>query len=146
MRGSGFREISKALQRFAQSHREIVALYLFGSQAGGKSGPLSDLDVAVLIDEDRVRPDRFFKHQLELMGELMQACRRSDVDLILLNEATPLLACEAIRQGCLLFERNHTARVAFEARTIQRFLDLKPFYRVSRTYLKRQLLRTTVHG
>ncbi len=76
----------------------------------------------------------------------MRACRRSEVDLVLLNQAAPSLAYEAVREGQLLYERDHNARVAFEARTIQRYLDLEPFYRVSRSYLKRQLLRRQRHG
>ena len=48
------------LRSAARAHREILALYLFGSRATGTSGPLSDLDLAVLLDEDRVTPAQWF--------------------------------------------------------------------------------------
>lgn len=149
MARSGNGEITKIrrpLQALGRSHREIAAIYLFGSHAAGKEGPLSDLDVALLLDERQVRPQKFFRFQMDLMGETAHACRRSDVDLVLLNRATPLLAYEVIRAGRLLYERDHDARVAFEARTVQHYLDLEPFYRVSRSYLKRQLLKSKGHG
>ncbi|MBI3333007.1 MAG: nucleotidyltransferase domain-containing protein [Candidatus Omnitrophica bacterium] len=131
----------RSLRALGQAHRGISALYLFGSQATGKAGPLSDLDVAVLLNEKQIRPGRFFSCRLDLMAEVMRACRQSDVDLVLLNETTPLLAYEVVRGGRLIYERDHDARVEFEARAVQHYLDLEPFYRVSRSYLKRQLLR-----
>ena len=129
-----------SLRELAKEHREILALYLFGSQATAQTGPLSDVDVALLLDEGRIRPRKRFDLRLELLGEAMRRCGRSDVDLVLLNEATPLLAYEVIRSGRLVYERDHDARVSFEARALQRYLDLEPFYRVGRQYLKRQLL------
>ncbi len=138
--------LEKSLEKLAKAHREIVALYLFGSQATAKKGPLSDVDVALLLDEGRVQPRKRFDLQLELLGEAMHRCRRSDVDLVLLNEATPLLAYEVIRSGRLLYERDHDARVSFEAKALQHYLDLEPFYRVGRQYLRHQLLHAKGHG
>lgn len=107
---------------------------------------MSDLDIAVLIDESRLKPRSRFRFRLDLIGEATRAWGRPDVDVVLLNEASPLLAYEVVRSGRLLFERDHDARVAFEARTAQHYLDLEPFYRISRRYLKRQLLRPRKHG
>ncbi len=136
----------KTLRELARSHREVVAAYLFGSYAAGKAGSLSDVDVAVLLDSNRVKAKERFSFQLEMASEAMGACGRSDVDLVILNEASPLLAYEVVRSGQLLYERHHGARVAFEARVIERYLDLKPFYRVSRHYLKQQLLGKSHRG
>lgn len=137
--------IRYGLAALARRHPELTAVYLFGSQASGKAGPLSDVDVAVLLDESRVAARRYFKLRLELMAEAAHACRRDDVEVVLLNEATPLLAYEAVSGGKLLYERDHSARVSFEARVVQQYLDLEPFYRVGRRYLKQQLLSAR-HG
>lgn len=136
------RGISDSLQDFGRKRPEVVAIYLFGSQASAQAGPLSDLDIAVLLDESRVMSKRHLMPHLRFIGEVMHACRAFDVDVVLLNEATPLLAYEVIRGGHLLYEGSHDKRVGFEARTVQHYLDLVPFYRVSRSYLKRQLLKT----
>ena len=132
--------VRRALGEMGRTHREITALYLFGSGATGRAGPLSDLDVAVLLDEKKVSPSRRFRLRLDLIGEAMRAGRRSDVDLVFLNEAAPLLTFEVVRAGQVLYERDRDARIAFEARTAQRYLDIEPFYRVSGSYLKRQIL------
>ena len=128
------------LRVLGRAHRSIVALYLFGSQATGKQGPLSDVDVAVLLDGKKVPPKQFFSFRLELIGAATRACRRPDVDVVILNEVSPVLKYEVVRSGRLVYERNRTARVGFEAAVAQRYFDLEPFYQVSRFYLKRQLL------
>lgn len=136
------KEISDSLRDFGRQHPEVAAIYLFGSQASGQAGPLSDLDVAVLLDESRVTSKRRLMPHLRFIGEVMHACRTFDVDVVVLNEATPLLAYEVIQGGRLLYEADHDRRVGFEAKTVQHYLDLVPFYRVSRSYLKKQLLKT----
>lgn len=135
-------EISISLRAFGRQHPEIAAIYLFGSQALGQAGPLSDLDVAVLLNESRVKSKRRLMPYLRFIGEVIHACRTFDVDVVVLNEATPLLAYEVIDGGRLLYEADHDQRVGFEAKTVQHYLDLIPFYRVSRSYLKKQLLKT----
>ena len=129
-----------SLESLGRSHHPICALYLFGSQATGKQGPLSDVDVAVLLDEKKASPKRFFRFRLDLIAAATGVCRRPDVDVVILNEATPVLKYEVVRAGRLVYERDRPARIEFEARAVQHYLDLEPFYRVSRTYLKRQLL------
>ena len=138
--------LKKALETLGRAHREILAVYLFGSEATGEASPLSDLDVAVFLDEKRVRPAKFFACQSQLTVELMQSCRRSDVDLVLLNEATPLLAYEVISSGSLAYERDHGRRVMFEAGALRRYFDLKPFFETARSYLRRRLKDGTYGG
>lgn len=96
--------------------------------------------MAVLLDEKKVPPKRFFRFRLDLIAAATRACRRPDVDVVILNEATPVLKYEVVRAGRLICERDRPSRIAFEASAVQHYLDLEPFYRVSRFYLKRQLL------
>ena len=90
--------------------REIQAAYVFGSVATRRARPDSDVDVAVLVDR-RVKPVRMLKYRLKLMADLGSALRRSDVDVVILNEAPPLLAHRVLSQGRLVFERSAPARV-----------------------------------
>lgn len=103
----------------------IAAAYLFGSQATGKAGRLSDVDVAVLFDsvlDERAR----FELQLRLQREAARAVRHDSVDIVALNAASPLLRHRTIRDGKALVVRDPVARVRFEARAIVDYLDTRP--------------------
>lgn len=138
--------VRKLLKSLGRAHREIAALYLFGSQAEGKAGPISDVDVAVLLDDARLTSRKQFDFHLNLIAEAMRACRRPDVDVVLLNKATPLLAYEVVRSGKLLFERDHERRVEYEVRAMQHYLDSKPLFATADRYLKRRLREGTYGG
>lgn len=138
--------IRRALRALGRKRPEIVTIYLFGSRATGHAGPLSDVDVAVLTDSAQAAALKDPTRRVALVSDVMHACRRSDVDVVLLDEATPFLAYEIVSSGRLVYERDHQARVAFEAHALQRYLDLAPFLAVSRRYLKHQLLDGTYGG
>lgn len=137
--------LQEILHAFGNAHPEITAIYLFGSVAEGHAGPLSDLDVGVLFAEPAARSSSM-DQRLALIADVSHACRRVDVDVVILNEATPLLAYEVVGRGTLLFERDHHQRVAFEARAIDQYLDFAPFLAISAGYLKRQLRDGTYGG
>jgi hypothetical protein len=59
-----------------------------------------------------------------LVEKLERLCGR--VDLVLLEEASPLLKDRVFRHGILLLERDARRRVDFEARAIQEYLDFQP--------------------
>src|SRR5207237_913428 len=76
----------------------VIAARLFGSQATGKAGSLSDVDVAIWLDPS-------FRDKDCLQNELMSAASESlgtdEVQLVVLNDATPLLRHRALRSGTL---------------------------------------------
>lgn len=106
-------------------HAEVLAGYLFGSQARGDSGPLSDVDVAVWL---RGQPSTAAAHQrqLDLIGAVTGALRTNEVQVVVLNTAPPLLAHRILRDAIMLVDRNPRARVALETAVILRYLDTIP--------------------
>jgi predicted nucleotidyltransferase len=110
-----------SLRPLFASHPVIVA-YLFGSQASGATTPLSDIDIAVLLEPDTPSPGRL---QAELISDLMLVLRRSDIDVVVLNTAPPLLKARAI-SGRLLYCRDELARVRFEVAARREYFDTKP--------------------
>ena len=129
---------TRAVARCLSRHREIQAAYLFGSVSTGRARPDSDVDIAVLVDR-RVRPTQMLTYRLKLMTDLGSALRRSDVDVVILNDATPLLAHRALSQGTLVFERSARARVRFQVKTAARYFDLIPMFELHLRYLKRSV-------
>lgn len=103
----------------------IDAAYLFGSQARGRTSPLSDIDVAVLVDP-AFGSDERFQLRLDLIAQVTCLMRTERVDLITLNDAPILLRHRVVRDGELLLERDRAARVRFETLTILEYLDTKP--------------------
>ena len=118
---------------------------MFGSLATGRVRPGSDVDVAVLLDR-RVRPSQMFNYRLKLMAELGSALHRPDVDAVILNQATPLLAHRVLSQGKLVFERSASARVRFQVQTANRYFDLIPMFETHIRYLKESARKGRARG
>jgi uncharacterized protein len=137
--------ITRDVAQCVRRHRQVQAAYIFGSVASGRTRADSDVDVGVLIDR-RVRPDQRFTYRLGLMADLGSALRRSDVDVVILNEAPPLLAHRVLSRGVLAFERSRSARVQFQVRTAARYLDLIPMFETHIRYLKRNARRGRIIG
>lgn len=112
--------LSNALDR-----EGVVAAMLIGSQARGNPGPLSDVDIGIWHDPGLDARGRF-DLQLDLAGEITSLLGTHEVDLVLLNNAPPLMRHRAIREGKRLVERDHDERVRLETRAILDYLDTAP--------------------
>lgn len=116
------------LRQIFTAHSVDLA-YLFGSQAEGKAGPLSDVDIAVLLGA-QVEREQWFQMQLDLIGALMGLFHRDDVDVVILNEATPVLAHEVVQSGRVIYEADPGTRVDFEIAALRRYVDTEPLRRL----------------
>jgi predicted nucleotidyltransferase len=122
-----------------------MAGYIFGSVASGRARPNSDIDIAVLVDAS-ARRRNLLKYRLELMADFGSALGRNDIDVVVMNEAPPALAQNIIGRGTLVFERSRSARVAFQVRALNLFMDTEPMRRAYLQHLKRRYLKKTAHG
>lgn len=116
----------------------VVAARLFGSQARGEAGPLSDIDIAVWLDP-RLPPGARFDLRMELIGAATAALRTNEVDVVPLNDAPPLLRHRAIRDGRLLLERDARQRIGLDTDAILEYLDTAPLRRTLEAELRRRL-------
>lgn len=105
--------------------QKVVLAYLFGSQAKGKTGPLSDVDIAIYFDEKVVLNERF-DLRLEVLGELMDLFKTDEVDLVVLNDAPVLLAHRILKEGILIFSGDDKKRLEYEVKAVLKYLDWKP--------------------
>lgn len=103
----------------------VVAAMLIGSQARASAGPLSDVDVGVWHELD-LDPTERLDLRLGLAAAAASALHSDEVDVVLLNRATPLMRHRAIRDGRRLVERDRKARVRLETKGILDYLDTKP--------------------
>ena len=74
--------------------------------------------------------------QLDQLATNLEAAARRRVDLVVLNEAPPLLTHEVIRAGLLIVCRDEDERVRFQTRATSRYLDTAYLRRVQYAYLR----------
>ena len=118
-------EHKDALERYFVSLDGVVLAYLFGSHARGQAWAHSDVDVAVLLGS-HPDDDRCFDMRLEVIGGLMEILSTNEVDVLILNQASPALGYAVLRDGILIFCRDHQARIEFYLHTVNEYLDFKP--------------------
>ena len=97
----------------------VVLAYLFGSLARGDAGPLSDVDVAVKFS-DQVR-DRFGE-RLSIHDALCRHLGTDRIDLVDLDEGSPVLRFNVVRDGVVLKEADQL-RVPFEVKAMAEYFD-----------------------
>ncbi|MGD2157930.1 MAG: nucleotidyltransferase domain-containing protein [Anaerolineales bacterium] len=124
----GVQKISDKLQVVFSNTPEISLVYLFGSRGEGETGPMSDIDLGVLIanteDVDLI--------QAQLVHKVRKGLKIDRVDVILLNRAPIELTYAVIAQGTCIFQRDTATRVEFEANTMSRYGDYLPVLRDQR--------------
>jgi predicted nucleotidyltransferase len=103
-------------------------VYLFGSQAAGRAHRESDVDVAVLLRWDVYpTPQERFEARLRLIADLSAALGRNDVDLVVLNDAPPLLGRHVVTTGRRLLCADPEADHVYVRDVQLRAADLQPW-------------------
>jgi predicted nucleotidyltransferase len=108
---------------------EVLDAYLFGSLARDEAQPHSDVDVAVYVDDTALAAPGF-GYEAQLGADLQRALARADVDIVILNRATPLLYHRVLRDGFRLVSRDLAATTGREARALSRYCDDLPRLRL----------------
>ena len=113
------------IEQALRSRPEVLEAYLFGSEARGEAQPHSDIDVAVYIDE-KLAGDPPFGYAAELTSVLMAALGRNDVDVVVLNDAPPLLYGRVLRDGLRVLSRDLRATTVRASQAMSRYFDYLP--------------------
>jgi predicted nucleotidyltransferase len=111
-------EVKEFLQK--QAHVELA--YLFGSVALQKAGKLSDVDLAVFLDESLDKKEKF-RIKLRLIADLEDILKIDRLDLVIMNDAPLSLNFEIIKANYPLFIRNKDLKVDLEQYIMSRYLD-----------------------
>jgi predicted nucleotidyltransferase len=119
----------------------VVSAYAFGSVVENRAHSESDLDVGVLLDRRIYPTERArFEAQLDLRRHLSPALVGREVDLVVLNDAPPLLA-RRIARGVRIHCDDPALDHAFQRDVQLRAADLEPFIRRMRRRLLARLVR-----
>ncbi len=76
----------------------LVVAYLFGSQARGQARPVSNVDIAVYLNEGLKKGERF-DLKLRLIGDLSVILQTDGVDLVLLRDVPLFFQYRIVREG-----------------------------------------------
>lgn len=113
------------VKKFIEKQDQIRFAYLFGSHARGGEGPLSDVDIAVYLDEKLNESERF-DLRLRLIGDIsaILGIREPDkLDVIVINDAPLNLNQEIIKNGKILVIKDFEKMVEVESRILSKYLD-----------------------
>lgn len=116
--------IKDTLQPVFRKYGDVVCFaYLFGSMAVEAAGPLSDVDVAVFVQN----PDSFdINEKLMLHGDCCRALRRNDVDLVVLNRMRNLiLADRIVRTGVVIWNSDNELKDSYELHIMHQAIDFR---------------------
>jgi predicted nucleotidyltransferase len=101
----------------------LAAVYLFGSTVTGKTGAMSDLDLAVLLVSYDVSAD---DTKMQLYLDCSRALKRNDIDIVVLNRAGNLfLIHDIVTNGVVIFDGNPSQRAQFEVLSHHRFIEFR---------------------
>lgn len=135
-----FEEIKQKIGPVFEKDKDILFAYIFGSHVTGKTDFESDVDIAVFLDEKRVRD--MFKKRLSLI-EKLEGILETATEVVVLNEIKSIFfKFVIIKEGKVVFERDHSQRVDFELKTMQDYYDYEPFLDAyNKAYLERELAK-----
>ena len=132
--------IQKKLPDFFLQRPEIIFSYLFGSVATGHTTPMSDIDIAVAIDEALLDPVGYpYGYAAHLTGLLMSVLKTNSIDLVVLNDASPIFKNRILSDGIRIFCRDHARERAFYLHAFRQYQDTAPLRRIQNFYLQRYL-------
>lgn len=130
-------KLADLLTGFLSKQKHIKLAYLFGSAAKGKAGKLSDIDIAVLLDESLNKKERF-DLQLKLICDITTLLRTDKIDMVVINDASLSLNYEIIKANYPIFFRDRAEKIDFEQGVMSRYLDRRYYEkRASSEFLKK---------
>ena len=115
----------KKVVEFLIKQERVKLAYLFGSVAEGKEGKLSDVDLAVFLDES-LNKKEILNLQLKVISELTSILKTDRIDLIVMNNAPLLLKYNIIKHGKIL-KQDIKTKIRVESEILSNYLDMKYF-------------------
>jgi uncharacterized protein len=112
------------LAEFFKSREYVELAYLFGSTAEDNRGPLSDIDIGVYLSSKLTKGEKI-DMRLEITAELAGFLKTDRIDLVVINDASPVINFEIIKPNIPLFIRNEDYKLDIEQKVMSRYLDRK---------------------
>ena len=116
-------KITKTISSYLQQHKEIFAVYIFGSYVSGE--PFGDIDLGILA---RNEPKNLLEYEFEFEIKLEELVKFA-VDVRVLNNAPVAFVQNVIRHGKIIIDSKPNIRSDFESYILRKYFDFAPFRR-----------------
>jgi uncharacterized protein len=121
-------EDRQAIAALLANNANVLAAWLFGSVQSGTVRPGGDIDIAVWFTH---QPD--LTEMADLRAGLQDALQFDEIDLVVLNNASPITRFEAV-SGQLLYGRDRSQIAGFVSLTAREYEDAIAFARRGLAY------------
>ncbi len=109
------------LRRVRADQRDVLLVVLFGSRARGGGTAESDVDLGVLLE--KYDPSQRYGTIRRLLAGFWGSAPSQLVDLVILNDAGPLLRHRVAGAGTVLYERDAGEMVRFTVKAVREYQD-----------------------
>lgn len=118
--------LTTAFTKLGKKHPFLKLAYLHGSFAIGKSTPLSDVDIALLVDQNQSQKSQW-DFEIEIENILENQFKGFNFDVRVMNNAPLDFQGKVITDGVLLYATDDFFRADFEEKTRKLYFDFLPF-------------------
>ena len=127
------------LKTFFKDKPEVVAVYLYGSQASGKTGDSSDVDIGILLDtsERAAQIEKRNQYMVELANIL-----RKEIHPVILNSAGEELMRQIFAKGKCILVKDQKKLSLFKMTMFARIADFGYY----RNQMQSGLIRGIMEG
>lgn len=122
------------LRAFFSARDDVEAAWVFGSVARGHSGPMSDVDVAILPAAE-VPHEKWWDLRLDLMSRLPGVLGVHEVDVVAMPEASVTLGFEIASDGVQVFGEGSRAAAEASIGAITQYWDYAEVRSIARRAL-----------
>jgi predicted nucleotidyltransferase len=106
-------------EAYLQARPDVAFGYLFGSFATGRTGPLSDIDIALYLAEAQQASES----KMEILGDLIDLLQTDEVDLVIMNAAPLPLRMKIIANRKVIVDNTPFQRHRYESLTMREYFD-----------------------
>lgn len=99
-----------------KGYPEVIAVILYGSHAKGKAGPLSDIDIAVIIKDKNIEAE---------IGSLSS----NKLDVVPFHRLPLYIQFDVLRDGKILFCRDKKYLKKLKEKVMREYLEMSQMYR-----------------
>jgi predicted nucleotidyltransferase len=112
-------EFVGVLEPFLVQAKGILLAFVFGSSVSRRMQTASDVDIGILFGSI---PNIF---QINALAAELSSLVKKEVDLVVLNRASPILKMQVLKKGVLVFAKDLKIYHQFFVDTVNQYDDLK---------------------